>query len=370
MTAVTGHARRLLRRLGGDDPARGGLEEILKGGERATLLTRQLLAFSRRQILRVEDLDLNAVIGDMASMLRRLLGEDIELIVQPAAEPAVVRADRTQIEQAVVNLAVNARDAMPEGGSLTVATAGVRLEDREELGRLDLPVGDYAMLSVTDTGRGMDAEAQAHVFEPFFTTKPPGEGTGLGLSTVYGIVKQSGGGIAFSSRVGHGAVFRIYLPRSAEPFRIPAAAKPAEPPAPAATAGSTEPRGDETVLLVEDEAIVRKLISLELEDAGYRVLQAESPGQALAVAQRHTGRIDLLLSDVILPGLSGPRLFEALAPLRPEAKILYISGHTEQHIVQRGVLDPGAAFLAKPFTPEALTGKIREVLGARRADAG
>ena len=354
MTAVTGHARRLLRRLDKDDPTRRGVEEILKGGERATLLTRQLLAFSRKQIFRLESLDLNEVLGGMASMLRRLLGENIELLFRPAQDLEPVRADRAQLEQAVVNLALNSRDAMPEGGRLTVTTANVRLEDREELARLDLPADDYVMVAIEDTGHGMDATAQSHVFEPFFTTKSPGEGTGLGLSTVYGIVKQSGGGIVFASQPGRGTTFRVYLPRAATPLRVPRTSQSSD--------ATRSPRGGETVLLVEDEDLVRKLVTLELEDAGYRVLQAETPGRALALAQRHQDRIDVLLSDVVLPGMSGPRLFEALAPLRPEARVLYISGHTEKHIVRHGALTPGTAFLEKPFTPEALLAKIREVL--------
>ncbi len=354
LTAIAGYSELLLGRIGEAGQLRKDVEGIRKAAERAAALTRQLLAFSRRQVLQPKVLDLNAVVAGMAPMLRRLIGENIELITVTAERPGLVKADPGLLEQVILNLAVNARDAMPQGGTLRIETAHADPADADAPRAGADCAGPCVVLAVSDTGCGMDAEVRSHLFEPFFTTKEVGQGTGLGLSTVYGIVEQSGGRIRVTSEVGRGSTFRIYFPGVAEPDAAPA---PAEAPAgPAA--------GAETVLLVEDDEIVRALAREALERAGYTVLEARDGREALAIAERHRGPIHLLLTDVVMPGMSGPEVAGRLTAARAGLKVLFMSGYTDNAIGQRGVLDPGTALLPKPFTPAQLTRKLREVLDA------
>jgi len=338
------------------DPRRKDLLEIQKAGERAASLTRQLLAFSRKQILQPSLLDLNVVVTNTSGMLRRLLGEDIEFVTVLESHLAPIVADAGQLEQVLMNLAVNARDAMANGGKLTIETANVELDAEYLRTHPMMAPGPYVMLAVSDTGTGMDEATKRRIFEPFFTTKEPGKGTGLGLATIYGIVKQSGGDVLAYSEVGLGTTIKVYLP-PAEPGidRL-------EPEHAAESADAT--LGSETVLLVEDEESVRLLAGTTLERTGYHVLTAANPKDALALVERHAGSVDLLLTDVVMPGASGPDLFNSLSMRRPDMKVLYMSGYTDQGIVPLGVLDPGVPFLQKPFTPTALVRKVRRVLDA------
>jgi len=355
LTAILGSTQLLLHATPPDDPRHEDAVEIKNAGVRAAELTRQLLAFSRRQVLAPKVLGLNAVVAHMQKMLRRLLGEDIELAVTLAPDAGSVNADPGQLEQVLLNLAVNARDAMPTGGRLTIETTRVTLTVELAERRHRLPPGDYACLAVTDSGSGMDEATQAHLFEPFFTTKEVGRGTGLGLATVYGIVKQSGGYIWVYSEVRHGTTVKVYLPRVAiaeeDVAPLPAVAEPAAPRG-----------GSETVLLVEDAAPVRSLARRSLEASGYTVLDAADGAAALDLAARHGGGIDVLVTDVVMPGMSGRELAERLAPERPRMKVLYTSGYTDDAMVRQGVLTAGVAFLQKPFVPETLARKVREVL--------
>ncbi|MGH7545921.1 MAG: PAS domain S-box protein, partial [Gemmatimonadota bacterium] len=357
LTAILGHAGLLLGELAPTDPMRSELEEIKKAGERAATLTRQLLAFSRKQMLRPKIFDLNVVVAEMNKMLRRLIGEDIELTTVLDESLGRVRADPGQIEQVIVNLAVNARDAMPEGGKLTIETANIELDERYAERRAVVQPGRYVMLAVSDTGSGMPPEIQTKIFEPFFTTKEVGKGTGLGLATVYGIVKQSEGYIWVYSEPGHGTTFKMYLPR------VDAAAEPLTPIPD--RAGLL--RGTETVLVVEDEAIVRSLVRDILGKNGYRVLEAVDGEEALRLSRTHADPIHLLITDIVMPGMSGPELVETLAPERREMKVIYTSGYTDHAIVNRGVLDPSADFLQKPFTPDVLTRRVRDALDGTRS---
>jgi len=352
LTIVTGYSDLLLERLGATDAMRAYVEEIKKAGERAASLTRQLLAFGRRQVLAPQVLDLNTVVTNVDKMLRRLIGENIELSTVLEPELGRVKADPGQIEQVILNLALNARDAMPQGGQLTLETANVELNQGETRTRVSVLPGRYVMLAVSDSGIGMDAETQAHIFEPFFTTKKEGKGTGLGLATVYGIVKQSGGHIWLCSEPGQGTTFKIYLPRVEE------AAQPVE----AISPGAPLSGGSETILLVEDEEGVRDLARRILELKGYKVITASNPTEAAQVCERHEGPIHLLLTDVVMPTMSGRQLAEHVAFLRPGLKVLYMSGYTDSAIVPHGILKEGTPFLQKPFTPEALAHKVREVL--------
>ncbi|MBI4483969.1 MAG: response regulator [Acidobacteria bacterium] len=356
LTVINGYADLSLARLPEKDPAHKHLEEIRKAGHRAASLTHQLLAFSRQQILEPKVLDLNAIVVEMEKMLRRLIGEDIELACALAPDLGRVKADSGQIEQVIMNLAVNARDAMPQGGKLTIETANVELDEAYARNHVAVRPGAYVLLAVSDTGCGMDKEVQSHLFEPFFTTKEPGEGTGLGLSTVYGIVKQSGGNIWVYSEPGHGATFKIYLPAVEE---VVAVASP-EGARPLAMGGS------ETILLAEDDEPVRNLARQILEMHGYTVLEAQNGREALEICKRHEGPIHLMVTDVVMPQMSGRDLADRAAQLRPGIKLLYLSGYTGKAIVQHGVLEPGVAFLQKPFTPDALARKVREVLDAPR----
>ena len=353
LAVITGYSELLLGRDALDEPVRGYLYEINRAGDRAASLTRQLLAFSRRQVLEPKVLDLTEVVESTANMLRRLIGADIHL--STASDPALgrVKADPGQMEQILMNLAVNARDAMPEGGKLKMELRNVELTS-DSLGRA-IPVdpGRYVLLAVTDTGSGMDQETQSHVFEPFFTTKEEGKGTGLGLATVYGIVKQSGGYIQVDSAPGRGTTFSIYLPEvDEEVTRCSEGVIPAD-----------SDLGSETILLVEDDAAVRELIREILQVRGYTILEATNGGEALHFCQRYNGTIHLLLTDVVMPAMSGRELFERMIGMSPDMKVLFVSGHTDDAIDRRGGLTGSAAFIQKPFTPSALARKVREVLG-------
>ena len=352
LTAILGSTQLLLQATPPDDVRREDVEEIRNAGLRAAELTRQLLAFSRRQVLAPKVLELNAVVANMDKMLRRLIGEDIELATALHAEAGAVNADPGQLEQVLLNLVVNARDAMPQGGRVLIETTRLQLRDELVERRHRLPPGDYVCLAVTDSGAGMDEATQAHLFEPFFTTKEVGKGTGLGLATVYGIVKQSGGYIWVYSEPGRGTTVKVYLPR------VTGAVEPPLPaPEPPALRG-----GHETVLLVEDAAPVRTLARRSLEACGYTVLDAADGPSAIALSTRHAGEIAVLVTDVVMPGMSGRELAERLAPARPAMKVLYTSGYTDDAMVRQGVLNAGVAFLQKPFVPDSLARKVREVL--------
>ena len=355
LTAILGNTQLLLRDLPPGDAKRADVEEIRKASERAASLTRQLLAYSRRQMLQPEVLDLNGVVAEMDRMLRRLIGEHIALVTVLAPDLGRVRADPNQLEQVIVNLAVNARDAMSDGGKLTIETANVELDAAFAQAHLGSVPGPYAMVAVTDTGVGMDMSVRAHLFEPFFTTKEVGKGTGLGLATVYGIVKQSGGYISVYSEVGRGTSFKIYLPR----IDTPAASQSS------ATKDRLD-RGTETILVVEDEPAVLSLSRRALEAQGYVVLAASDASDAMRVVERHGGTIHLLLTDVVMPGVSGRELADRLASQRPGIRVLYMSGYPGDAVVQHGALPHGSAFLQKPFSPDGLARKVRDVLDARR----
>jgi PAS domain S-box-containing protein len=352
LTVILGYSTMLLRRLAEGDPLTKKVREIQRAGERAAALTHQLLAFSRRQVLVPRILDLGAIIHDMETMLRRLLGDDIELTTGVDANLDRVLADPGQIEQVVVNLAVNARDAMPEGGRLVIEARNVDLPAPAAAERGEIPAGRYVTLCVRDTGSGMTDHVRRQVFEPFFTTKGIGKGTGLGLATVHGIVAQTGGYIALETAPGSGTVFRIYLPREEGPLP--------------ATAGllAEPPRGSETLLLVEDEDSLRRLAREILEDAGYLVLEAESGVRGLSVSREHAGPIPLLITDVVMPGLSGPKMAERLALERPEMRVLFASGYTDEALGPHGVLEPGIDFIQKPYRSEDLLARVRTMLDA------
>jgi len=351
LTAITGYAELLHEDLAADDRRREDVVEIRKAADRAAGLTRQLLAFSRQQVLQPRVLDLNALVAEFENMLRRLLGEDVALATRLAPGLGAMQADPGQFEQVVMNLAVNSRDAMPNGGQLTIETANVDLDDAYAREHYPARPGPYVLLAVSDTGTGMTAEVQAHLFEPFFTTKEKGKGTGLGLATVYGIVKQSGGFIWVYSEVGHGTTFKIYIPR----------VEGSAPPRPGAASVAA---GTETVLIAEDESAVRAVARHALERHGYTVLEAPSGEAALDLAERYSGTIHLLLTDVVMSGLSGPELARRLLPVRPEARVLFMSGYTGEAIVHHGLAAPGIHYIQKPFAPDALAAKVREVLNA------
>ena len=352
LTAITGHSELLIRQLDADDPRRKNAEQIEKAAYRAAGLTRQLLIFSRKQVIEPRVLNLNAVILDIKKMLRRLIGEDIEFctLLDPAA--GHIKADPGQIEQVIMNLAVNARDAMPTGGKLTVTTANTTRDKNHLKNFPDMGAGDYVMLAIADTGTGMSEEVKAHLFEPFFTTKPPGAGTGLGLATCFGIVKQNTGHINVHSELGSGTTFKIYFPQvqsAIEPLRV--RNRPTE------VAG-----GNETVLLVEDEPVVRELAVATLREKGYTVVEAGNGEEGLRLARQHDGKIDLVLTDVVMPVMGGKEMADALRTSHPDTKVLFTSGYTEDALGHHGVLRPGILFLPKPYLTATLARKVREVL--------
>jgi len=357
---IIGYSQVLKRGLGSQHASFEHAEEIEKAGQRAVSLTRQLLAFSRQQVLEPVVLNLNTLVSDMEKMLPRLISEDIALKLELDASISQVKADPSQIEQVILNLVVNARDAMPDGGKLLVQTANVNLDTTYAHNHPGSRPGSYVMLRVTDTGTGIDPEIQSQIFEPFFTTKERDKGTGLGLATVYGIVKQSGGYIAVDSEKGKGASFSVYLPRLEQPV--------AHSIAPLAVA-SMDTRGTETILLVEDAEPLRKLAVMFLKESGYLILSAADGQQALQTARQHPGPIHLLLTDVVMPGMNGRVLGERLAPSQPGMKVLYMSGYADSFIAGHGVLEPGTHLLHKPFTQETLTRKVRELLDANRNSA-
>jgi two-component system cell cycle sensor histidine kinase/response regulator CckA len=339
------------------DPAqlKTDLEEIRKAGERAAALTSQLLAFSRKQIIQPTVMSIDTVVGSIEPMLRRLIGEDINLLVRRSPDLGSATVDAGQLEQVIMNLIVNARDAMPSGGKITLETANVDLDQAYAREHPSVVPGPYVMLAVSDTGFGMTPEVRERIFEPFFTTKPKGRGTGLGLATVYGIVKQSDGNVWVYSEPGVGTTFKVYLPRTS------GAPESLQPKGESAVRG-----GHETILLVEDDERVRKLVHEMLMRSGYTVILASSPEEALNLAVSVTDRVDLLLTDVVMPGMSGRLLAERIADRHPEIRVLYMSGYTDDAIVHHGVLDPGVAFLQKPFTPATFARAIREALEARK----
>jgi PAS domain S-box-containing protein len=352
LTVINGFAGFLLKDLPPNDPLRSHALQISKAGDRAASLTRQLLAFSRHSITQPRPLDLNSIVRETESMLRRLIGEDVELITLLNPFLGQVMADPDQIHQVVMNLAVNARDAMPNGGKLIIETSNVYLDELYVAGHPEAKCGACVLLTVSDSGHGMDEATRCSIFEPFFTTKEPGKGTGLGLSTVYGIVRQSQGWIWVYSEPGQGATFKIYLPRI-DSVPLPSAEESSAPPI---------MDGHETILLVEDQDDVRALTRAVLREYGYNVLEAATAAGALTMAERHDGFIHLLLTDVVLPGMNGRELADQIKASRPETRILFTSGYTADVIAHRGVLDRGVAFIAKPFAPDGLAARVREVL--------
>jgi signal transduction histidine kinase len=357
LTVITGYSDLLLASRDLKETQRGALEEIRRSAERGGALTHQLLAFSRRQPMQARVLKIDDLIIDMEKMLRRLIGEDVELVTI-ANSADTVFADPGRLEQVVMNLVVNARDAMPHGGHLTIETATVRLENGLAARQLGVPPGRYVTIAITDTGIGMDKDTQSHLFEPFFTTKNPGRGTGLGLATVYGIIRQSGGAIGVSSEPGKGTSVRIYLPRSRQKVEPPVVERPPV---------LVPLTGGETILLVEDEARVRKLIKDVLSGRGYTVLEATRGEEAVRLCKAHCGTIDLAVVDVVMPEMNGPDLIRQITPICPRIRVLYISGYTDEAIVHHGIPESGASFLQKPFVPDQLARKVREVLDARES---
>ncbi len=355
LTVIAGYNRMILDELSPLDPLRGYAEEVLKAADRAGALTNQLLAFSRRQIMQPRVVDVNAIMRQTEKMLRRLIGEDIDLVL--SLDPAIgnIKADPGHVEQAIVNLAVNARDAMPMGGRLTIETATVFLDENYARTHIGVKPGEFVMIAVSDTGHGMDAETRRRIFEPFFTTKEKGKGTGLGLATVYGMVKQTGGDIWVYSEPGQGTAFKLYFPRVSDPV-----AEGSE-----GVGEIVKPSGGETILVVEDEKVVRDLTVKLLHQLGYEVLTASGGAEALEASAAHRGPISLLLTDVVMPGMSGRQLADTLVQSRPDTKVLYLSGYTENTVVHHGVLDPGVNFLPKPFSREVLGRKLREVFARK-----
>ncbi len=354
LTVIKGNSQLLLSDLDPNDPRRTEVEEIMQAAERAVSLTRQLLAFSRGQALQPVVLDLNARVTDVERMLRRLIGAEIELVTVLDPALGAVRADPGQIEQVIMNLAVNARDAMPQGGVLTIETANTYLDEGYDYADGPIAPGPYVVLAVSDTGIGMDEETESYIFEPFFTTKQRGSGTGLGLATVYGIVKQSGSYICIDSEPGQGTRFSIYLPRVERSVEaLPASAAPGEP-----------LQGSETILLVEDDKAVRRMAGEVLERGGYTVLEARHGREALQLCKRHTGRIHLMVTDMVMPEMGGRELAERLARLRPAMRVVYVSGYSSNADVTHGVFAPDTPLLQKPFESEALLRTVREVIDA------
>jgi two-component system cell cycle sensor histidine kinase/response regulator CckA len=353
LSVILGYGDMLLADLKPTDPIRADIEEIEKAANRAAALTRQLLVFSRQQVLEPKVLVLNDVLVGMDRMFQRILGADVDLVTLPAPSLGRVRVDPNSIEQVIMNLVVNAREAMPQGGKLTMETANVELDEEYARHHLDVRPGPYVMLVVTDNGEGMDRATQARIFDPFFTTRSKGKGTGFGLSTVFGIVRQSGGHLWLHSEPGHGTTFKVFLPRVDDPADSVA---PAEEP--------VLRGGNETILLVEDDDQVRAVTRGILRRAGYAVLEGRNAGDALLQSEMHHGTIHLMLSDVVMPQMSGPELAKRLASVRPDMKLLCMSGYTDDSIVRHGILEAKVSYLQKPITVDALTRKVRETLDA------
>jgi signal transduction histidine kinase/CheY-like chemotaxis protein len=356
LSVVLSYSSLLIEELKPSDPMRADLEEIKKACQRASDLTSQLLSFSRQQVVDPRIVDLNDVVTDLDNMIRRLIGEHIEFKTTTAPDLGRVKVDRGQIEQVIINLVVNARDAMPAGGMLSIETGNADLDETYAQNHLGAAPEPHVMVAVSDTGIGMDRATQERIFEPFFTTKSKGEGVGLGLATVFGIVKQSRGNVWVYSEPGKGTTFKVYLPRTGEVETA------VQPPVPV----PTSLRGSETVLLVEDETQLRVVAREILEKNGYRVLVARNGDDALVLSEQHGGVIHLLLTDVVMPQMGGKELAQRLAPLRPDMKVLYISGYAENSIVQHGILDSGVSLLQKPISPEMLLRRVREVLDSPR----
>jgi len=354
VTAIIGYSDLLLSAMEKQDPMRKEIEVIKSAGERAALLTSHLQTFSRKQVMQPRVFELSDLVSRMREMLKRVIGEDIELVTHVDADTGRVKADPARLEQVIMNLAINAREAMPKGGRLGIETKNVHLDERHIREHPGVEPGSYVMLAVRDTGVGMDDETLSRIFEPFFTTKKKGEGLGMGLSTAYGIVKQSGGSMNVFTELGGGSAFTIYLPRVEEPAEVAALeVAPAE-----------SIYGSETVLVVEDDGAVRDIVCRILQSNGYSVLEAHSGEEALKISEKHETPIHLLVSDVILPDIDGPTLAKRIAPLRPKMKVLFMSGYADDAVVRHSVLEPGLAFLPKPFTADILARKVREVLGA------
>ena len=352
LMVIQSYAEMLQDKLADDNPLRRNTQEIMKAANRAASLTRQMLAFSRKQILLPVVLDLNAVINETAKMLKRLIGEDIEFRFGLAESLWAIEADSDQVVQILMNLCVNARDAMPQGGTLTIATGNVTAEQGSISGQPYVPPGDYVRLLVTDTGMGISKDVQGHIFDPFFTTKEVGKGTGLGLATVYGIVKQSGGYVWVDSELGQGACFTIYLPRVKRAIVSDMLAK-----------AETRPRGAEILLVAEDEGALREAMCDYLRSLGYTVFAANSGQQALSLAGQYEGHINLLITDLVMPGISGRDLAQTLGSLRPDLKTIYMSGYTSDAVLRHGIQEQSATFLQKPFSLGTLARKVRDALG-------
>jgi nitrogen-specific signal transduction histidine kinase/CheY-like chemotaxis protein len=351
---ILGYTEFLLDRLGPDEVQRKDVEQIQKAGTRAALLTRQLLAYSRKQVLQPKVLDLNSVVTGTENLLRRLIGENIELVVLLNSDLGRIKADSGQLEQVIMNLAVNARDAMPSGGKLIMETSNVDIDEKYSSQHDTTVPGPHVMLAITDNGCGMDDKTKAHIFGPFFTTKEFGKGTGLGLSTVYGIVKQSGGFVCVYTERGIGTTFKICFPTVRVVHEIESPNDNFE----------KIDNASETILIVEDDAGLLEVTHRSLEAVGYAILSARNREEAIRIAQSHPGPIHLMVTDVILPGINGAQLASQLSRLRPEMKVLFVSGYTDESIVRHGVLEPGLAFLQKPFSPKALNRKVGEMLAA------
>ena len=351
LTIISGYGQLILNNLNASDPNRHSAEQIMRAGERAAALTKQLLAFSRRQVLQPKVVDLNRVVTGLGAMLRRLIGEDVDLRLELDSGLGRVYADPGQLEQMIMNLVINARDAMPRGGTLIVETGNAELDSSYAGRHLEAKSGPYVMLAVSDNGTGMDAATKARLFEPFFTTKSPGKGTGLGLSTVFGIVKQGGGSVDVHTEPDRGTSVKVYLPRIDRPAPVESEERPA-----------ASARGAETILVVEDDDMVRHLVRETLERGGYTVIDAAGPAEARKASDQHKGPIHLLVTDVVMPKVSGPELAGQLSRKRDDLKVLYMSGYTDNAIVNAGLLRRDVAFIQKPFTPAALSEKVREVL--------
>ncbi|PWU03445.1 MAG: hybrid sensor histidine kinase/response regulator [Terriglobia bacterium] len=351
LTIITGYSQLILNNLGPNDPNRHSADQIMKAGERAAALTRQLLAFSRRQVLQPRILDVNKLVKSSTTMLQRLIGEDIDLKVSLGTDLGRVSADPGQLEQVLMNLVVNARDAMPKGGSLIIETRNAHLDERYAGRHANVKPGPHVMLAVSDTGHGMDQATRDRLFEPFFTTKTPGKGTGLGLSTVFGIIRQSGGTVEVYSEPNRGTSVKVYLPRIDQPASVEAE-----------DTRKKAARGTETLLVVEDDEMVRSLVRETLEREGYKLIDAADPIEARRLAENYKGPIQLLITDVVMPKINGRELAEQILSRRPAMRVLYMSGYTDNAIVNNGLLEKEVAFLHKPFTPAALAHKVREVL--------